>query len=87
VDAFLLDTPSPEYGGSGKTFDWQLATEFTDQSDRPVILSGGLNPDNVREAIFYVRPFAVDVSSGVEYRPGIKDHSKIRDFIQNAKGL
>jgi phosphoribosylanthranilate isomerase len=87
VDAFLLDTPTPEFGGSGRTFDWQLAAEFTDQSERPVILSGGLTPDNVREAVFNVRPYAVDVSSGVEYRPGIKDHAKVRDFIQNAKGL
>jgi len=87
VDAFLLDTPGPFYGGTGRTFDWQIAAEFTDLCDRPVILSGGLNPENVRNAIFSVRPFAVDVSSGVEHRPGIKDHAKIRDFIQNAKGL
>lgn len=85
VDAFLLDTPSPEFGGTGKTFDWAIAAEFTDKCERPVILSGGLTPENVREAVFQVQPYAVDVSSGVEYRPGIKDHAKLRDFIQAVK--
>lgn len=87
VDAFLLDTPSSEYGGTGKTFDWGLAREFREKSKKPVILSGGLNPENIAQAIEAVHPYAVDVSSGVELAPGRKDHSKLRDFIQICKTL
>jgi phosphoribosylanthranilate isomerase len=89
VDALLLDTPSPEYGGTGKTFDWKLAAEFRAQAPKPLILSGGLTPENVAEAIGLVQPYAVDVSSGVEANgaPGKKDHAKLRDFIQACKAL
>jgi phosphoribosylanthranilate isomerase len=89
VDALLLDTPSPEYGGTGKTFDWELAAEFRAQAPKPLILSGGLTPENVAEAIGLVQPYAVDVSSGVEANgaPGKKDHAKLRDFIQACKAL
>lgn len=82
----LLDTKTPEYGGSGKTFDWSLILPYRDQF-RYLVLSGGLNPENVRSAIDVVRPFAVDVSSGVEAFPGKKDHDSIKTFIKNAKGL
>jgi len=89
VDALLLDTPSPEYGGTGKTFDWKLAAEFRARASKPVILSGGLTPENVAEAIRVVQPYAVDVSSGVEAGgvAGKKDHAKLRDFIQACKAL
>lgn len=73
-------------GGTGKSIDWDLAAEIVRHSSRPVILAGGLTPDNVAAAIEAVRPYAVDVSSGVESSPGIKDPAKVRDFIQAAKG-
>jgi len=82
VEAFLLDKRSPQFGGTGQTFDWNHALEFKKKTDKPVILCGGLNPDNVASAIETVRPYAVDVCSGVESAPGKKDHAKMRDFIQ-----
>jgi phosphoribosylanthranilate isomerase len=85
VSTFLLDTPSPEHGGTGRTFDWDLAVAFKKRTAKPVILSGGLNPENVAEAIRVVQPYAVDVSSGVESAPGRKDHAKLRDFIRQCK--
>jgi phosphoribosylanthranilate isomerase len=85
TSAFLLDTPSAEHGGTGRTFDWDLAIAFKKRTNKPVILSGGLNPENVAEAIRRVQPYAVDVSSGVESAPGCKDHAKLRDFIRQCK--
>lgn len=70
-------------GGSGQTFDWTKAVALARQ--RPIILAGGLNPENVVEAIKTVRPYGVDVSSGVESRPGRKDHDKLSMFIRLAK--
>ena len=84
--AYLLDTfAEGKPGGTGKTFDWDLARPVV-EAGLPVLLSGGLTPDNVAEAVRRVRPFGVDVSSGVEARPGHKDHDKVRAFIANAKG-
>ena len=75
----LLDSHSKgKRGGTGKLFDWSLSRPV----DKPVWLAGGLNPDNVEEAIHAVKPFAVDVSSGVESRPGIKDAAMIDAFVQ-----
>lgn len=85
IMAFLLDTPSITYGGTGKTFDWKLAVEFKPKVNRPIILSGGLTPENVAEAIETVQPYAVDVSSGVELSPGRKDHVKVKEFIRVCK--
>jgi phosphoribosylanthranilate isomerase len=85
VSAFLLDTPSPDHGGTGRSFDWNLAVDFKQRTKKPLILSGGLNPENVAEAIRAVQPYAVDVSSGVESSPGRKDHAKLRDFIRQCK--
>lgn len=77
--AILLDSHvEGEYGGTGDVFDWRLATGV---SGRPIILAGGLTAANVAEAMELVRPFAVDVSSGVEQAKGIKDPVKLRDFI------
>jgi phosphoribosylanthranilate isomerase/REP element-mobilizing transposase RayT len=87
ASAFLLDANVPEYGGSGHTVDWSLAAEFVRACDRPVILSGGLTPENVAQAINQVHPWGVDVSSGVESSPGIKDPAKLRDFLQICKAL
>lgn len=83
VGAVLLDTyHSDKLGGGGETFDWELAREAKRLTDRPVILSGGLTPDNVQDALEAVHPYAVDVASGVEASPGIKDHAKVRAFIR-----
>lgn len=85
TDCFLFDAFSDdEYGGTGKTFDWNLL-DNSYLKDKFVILSGGLNHENVSEAINIVKPYAVDVSSGVEKSPGIKDHKKIKQFIEAAK--
>src|SRR5579875_331876 len=78
----LLDTPSSHWGGSGLTHNWTLACEIARKM--PVLLAGGLTPENVGKAISQVRPWGVDVSSGVE-TSGKKDDSKIRAFIQQAR--
>ncbi len=83
VAGILLDTASPGYGGSGATFDWTLAASAA--AARPLVLAGGLGPENVAEAVRIVRPFAVDVASGVESAPGIKDEQRMRRFIEAAK--
>ena len=83
VGAILLDTyHKSKLGGSGETFDWSLAVRAKALTDRPIILSGGLTPENVKEALEVVRPYAVDVASGVESTPGVKDHAKIKAFVQ-----
>jgi phosphoribosylanthranilate isomerase len=87
VGAFLLDTPTIHYGGSGQTFNWDLVEDFRRLTDLPLILSGGLHSRNVAEAIEKVRPYAIDVSSGVESSPGKKDHQKLREFLDICKKL
>jgi len=82
VAGFHLDKASPQHGGTGETFDWSLAVEFAKKIGKPIILAGGLNAGNVAEAIRVVRPYAIDVSSGVEVSPGRKDPGKLKDFIQ-----
>lgn len=85
VAGYLLDTFSPSfYGGTGTSFNWEIATEAVKRHQR-IILAGGLTPDNVAEAIRQVGPYGVDVSSGVEAGPGKKDREKVREFIRNAK--
>ncbi|MHB1598363.1 MAG: phosphoribosylanthranilate isomerase [Acidimicrobiales bacterium] len=81
VTAILVDAPSP---GSGRVFDWRLAEHVP--GVRRLVLAGGLTPGNVGEAIRRVRPWGVDVSSGVESSPGHKDPSKVRAFVQAARG-
>lgn len=82
----LLDALTPEArGGTGRTFDWNLAVETARK--RRIILAGGLTPDNVLHAVRKVQPYGVDVSSGVEIGPGRKDHAKIESFIRRAKSL
>jgi len=83
VRAVLLDAHSSTVlGGSGHTFPWDLALRAQDLTVRPIILAGGLTPENVTDAIAGVRPYAVDVSSGVEASPGVKDHGKLKAFIK-----
>ena len=85
VAGFLLDAWSPEsYGGTGRTFNWEVAAEVKRYG--PLVLAGGLTPENVRQAVELVKPYAVDVSSGVEAAPGKKDPDKVREFIRQAKG-
>ncbi|HEY1788866.1 MAG TPA: phosphoribosylanthranilate isomerase [Verrucomicrobiae bacterium] len=87
TDAYLLDAySSTTLGGTGEKFNWDLAVE-AQKFGKPIILAGGLNAENVADAIRKVRPFGVDVSSGVESAPGIKDHAKIRAFIAAARSV
>jgi phosphoribosylanthranilate isomerase len=82
--AILVDAAVPgQYGGTGQTAPWDLLADF--QPGVPLILAGGLNPDNVAEAVRRVRPYGVDVASGVESAPGRKDPDKVRRFIANAR--
>jgi phosphoribosylanthranilate isomerase len=84
VRGFLIDAFSDQaYGGTGKTVDWSLAQEAA--LSTPIILAGGLTPANVADTISHVRPYGVDVSSGVEQRPGKKDPDKVKAFIQAAR--
>jgi phosphoribosylanthranilate isomerase len=79
TDFHLLDTHQPgRFGGTGETFDWELVRRR--RTDIPLVLSGGLTPDNVADAIRATSPFAVDTASGTEARPGVKDPEKIRAF-------
>ena len=85
--AILLDTSikgDKTGGGTGKTFDWGIA-EAVQSRGLPVIIAGGLTPDNIGEAVSKIRPFGVDVAGGVEASPGTKDHEKVRNFVGGAK--
>lgn len=84
VQAFLLDTyDETRRGGTGKTFDWSLACGLA--GVRPIILAGGLTPENVAAAVRAVRPYAVDVCSGIEARPGKKDPEKLARFMEEVR--
>ena len=86
TDFHLLDSRVPgRFGGTGETFDWELVR--THRGQPPVILSGGLTPGNVAEAIEITRPFAVDVATGVESSPGVKDHAKLDAFADAVAGV
>ncbi len=82
---FVVDSHAPgEAGGSGETFDWKiLPKDFS----KPLLLAGGLNPDNVAQAIVEASPYCVDVSSGVESKKGVKDHDKIAAFIRGVNSV
>jgi phosphoribosylanthranilate isomerase len=83
ADFYLLDSWSSGYGGSGAAFSWEWLEGLKTEK---LILSGGLSIENVVEAIRRIRPYGVDVCSGVETRPGIKNHAKLKEFILAAKG-
>jgi len=87
ASAVMIDGYSPDtYGGTGKRVNLNFAAEIVARSHVPIILAGGLTPETVGEVIGIVRPFAVDVSTGIEEKPGIKDPIKMRDFIQAVRG-
>lgn len=82
--AFIADAPPAQLpGGNGMVADWSIAREIA--RTFPILLAGGLNADNARDAIAQVQPWGVDVSSGVERAPGLKDHTKVREFIERVK--
>jgi len=86
ADYFLFDTKADGlWGGTGKTFNWNILNEITDE--KPFFLSGGLNPDNVTDAIKTVNPTAVDLSSGLEESPGLKDFDKVERFFDVMRDL
>lgn len=84
-DVVLLDAPQAEYGGGGVTGDWSLARKARG-AGKKILLAGGLTPDNVAAAVRDVRPFGVDVASGVESGPGVKDVELMQRFVRAAKG-
>jgi len=85
-DAIVLDSFDPvQFGGTGKKIDWDVAEDFARNSGTPVVLAGGLTPENVFEAVERVRPFGVDVSSGVEDSPGVKNRTLILKFIEEVQ--
>ncbi len=88
-DAVLLDSLADgQYGGTGVVHDWALSKHIRRAiHPAPLILAGGLNPENVAEAVHIVQPYAVDVSSGVELQPAVKDNQKMVNFIKNAKSV
>lgn len=80
---FVVDSHAPgELGGTGEVFDW---THYPSDSKRPVLLAGGLRPENVAQAVQQVRPYGVDVASGVETQPGIKSHQAIIKFVEEVQ--
>jgi phosphoribosylanthranilate isomerase len=88
VDAIVLDTinvATDQVGGTGHTHDWSISRQIVEQLPIPVILAGGLNPDNVGDAIRAVKPHGVDVNSGTKGSDGYKDHTTLRRFIESAK--
>jgi phosphoribosylanthranilate isomerase len=88
ADAFITDTYDAKTGASGatgKTHDWQLSREIIGHTSKPVIIAGGLNPSNVREAILQTHPAGVDVHTGVEAADGMKDKEKVAAFVMEAK--
>jgi phosphoribosylanthranilate isomerase len=82
ADFYLMDSWVPAYGGAGLSFPWAWLKELRTEK---LILAGGLDSENVREAIQLIHPYGVDVCTGVEARPGIKDHGKLKEFILAAK--
>lgn len=85
ADMLLLDTATEKAGGSGITHDWKITKKIIEELEVPVMLAGGLNPENVKEAIDATEPYGVDTASGVEGASGTKDYDKVCDFIKKAK--
>ncbi|MBC7130925.1 phosphoribosylanthranilate isomerase [Candidatus Bathyarchaeota archaeon] len=89
LDAVLVDSyVAGRLGGTGVTHDWSISARIREMlHPKPLILAGGLNPENIKEAVRIVKPYAVDVSTGVEAHPGLKDPEKIKAFIEEAKSV
>lgn len=88
IDAYVADTYSKDLpGGTGKTGNWEAVRSLVQSTRVPVLLAGGLNPGNVRSALRAVNPWGVDVSSGVEARPGKKNSNSVREFIQQCRNM
>lgn len=88
ADYYLLDSfnlKTNQVGGTGLTHDWNKSSELIKKLNKPVFLAGGLNPDNVKQAISLVHPYGVDVNSGCKNEFGMKDKNKVKNFIMNAK--
>jgi phosphoribosylanthranilate isomerase len=88
VDAFILDTldlANDKVGGTGLVHDWNISRKVVQEVSKPVILAGGLTPENVGEAIWFVKPYGVDASSGLKASDGFKDKTKVINFISRAK--
>lgn len=86
VKAFLLDTYKEDIpGGTGETFNWSIAVKIKKEVCEPIILAGGLNPDNIKEAILQVKPYGVDIASGVEEKPGKKDPYLLKKFVERVR--
>jgi len=83
--ALLIDTPAgKDYGGTGKTFDWSIARDFAEKHPEvPLLLAGGLTPENAADALEQVSPAALDIASGAEISPGIKDFEKVRSLLSS----
>lgn len=87
ADAVLVDsTDAAGGGGTGETHDWTRTADHVGHLSTPVVLAGGLTPDNVRNAVERVDPYAVDTASGVEHEGGVKDHERLRRFVARARG-
>ncbi|HZI14236.1 MAG TPA: phosphoribosylanthranilate isomerase [Myxococcus sp.] len=86
VATLLLDGAAPGYGGGGVGFDWALVARLSD-AGVPVLVAGGLNPGNVQEAVRATKPYGVDVASGVEVSPGIKDADAVRAFVRAVRAV
>ena len=87
ADYLMLDSGAkglPKLGATGETHDWSVARAVVERSRLPVILAGGLSADNVAQAIAAVRPWGVDASSSLETAPGIKDHARVRAYVEEA---
>ena len=85
---FLLDKYVEQVpGGTGQTFDWSIAADIVAASDKPIVLAGGLNADNIVAAVRTVQPAGVDVSSGVEQAPGLKSLEKMKSFIEGVRSV
>lgn len=86
VSGFVLDSyVKGQYGGTGKSFDYNILERLS--VEKPIVLAGGLTPENIRYALETCKPFAVDVNSGIEIRPGMKDHQKLESFIAQVRSF
>lgn len=87
-DAILLDTinnVTDQVGGTGKTHNWEIDRKIVEHTNAKIIIAGGLNPNNIKEAIHKIKPYGVDVNTGVQNKNGLKDYEKLKEFIRNAK--